>query len=259
MTSVRFAATIAWRDAQLAMTSRVPFLFDVLAVLAALTIYLFVDRFVGRGLEFIGFVTAGIAAMQLQAAVLRAVHGLDREQASGGLEMLFTGPVRPAVVAASVVGFSLARGAVFAIAALVVSRLVFGVDLELGPEAWPGILLGLAGAAVAFVVVAMVCFCVLIALRQGPAAASLCGLVLPVLSGVYFPVSLLPEPLETVASASPLTLAIDRVREAVSGGDFSLWRTMVMVAVLAACVGLAGALCDFVVNRAKRLGTLGHN
>jgi ABC-2 type transport system permease protein len=148
---------------------------------------------------------------------------------------------------------------VFAIVALVVSRLVFGVGLELGPDAWPGIVLGLAAAAAAFVVIAMVCFCVLIALRQGPAAASLCGLVLPVLSGVYFPVSLLPEPLETVASASPLTLAIDRVRAAVTGGDLSVWRTIVMFAVLAACVVLAGALCDRVVNRARRLGTLGHN
>jgi ABC-type polysaccharide/polyol phosphate export permease len=259
MTAARFVKTVFWRDAQLAMTSRVPFLFDVLGVLAGLTIYLFVGRFVGRGLGFLAFVTAGIAAMQLQAAVLRGVHGLDREQASGGLEMLFTGPVRPAVVGVSVVSFSLARGAVFATAALVVSKLVFGVGLELGPAAWPGVLVGLAGAAAAFVVIAMVCFCVLIAFRQGPAAASLCGLVLPVLSGVYFPVSLLPEPLETIASASPLTLAIERVRAAVIGGDFSLWRTLVMFAELAVCLALAGALCNLVVNRAKRLGTLGHN
>jgi ABC-2 type transport system permease protein len=261
MTFRRFVATVFRRDAELALTSKVPFLFDVLAVLASLTIYLFVGRFVGRanGVAFIAFVSAGIAAMQLQAAVIRSVYALDREQASGGLEMLLIGPVRPGAVAFAAAAFSLVRGVAFALAALVVSRVVFGVHLVLGPEAWPGILCGLAGAAGAFAVVAMLCFCVLIALRQGPAAASLFSLVLPVMSGIYYPPSLLPEPFDTLASASPLTLAVESVRDAVTRGDFSGPRALAMFALLGVSLALGAVLCDIVVNRARRLGTLAHN
>lgn len=262
--AARFVATIFWRDVQLAFTSRVPFLFDLLGVLAALTIYLFVGRFAGRavdpsGLAFFGFVAAGIAAMQLQAAVLRAVHALDREQAAGGMEMLLIGPVRAPVVTVAVMAFPLARGLVFAGVALVVSRLVFGAEMEFGPGAWPGILCGLAGAAAGFVIVGMACFSVLIAVRQGPAAASLFGLVIPVLSGVYFPASLLPQPLEAIASASPLKLAVDTLRAAVTESAFSAGRVLAMCALLALLLAAGAALVELMVLRAKRLGTLGHS
>lgn len=261
MTAVRFIGTVVWRDTRLALSSRVPFMFDVLAVIVSLAIFYFVGRFVGRtgGAGFLAFVTAGVSAMQLQSAVLRAVHGLDREQASGGLEMLLVSPVRPAIVAVAVVAFPILRGGAFALIALVVSRTVFGVELTLGPGAWPGIALGLAGAVLGFVIVTMACFGVLIALRQGPAAASLFGLVLPMMSGIYFPVSLLPAPLDAIASASPLTMAVDLVRDAVLGRGLELGDVAVMLIVLAVGVVLAGLVCEAVVLRAKRLGTLSHS
>ena len=264
MTAARFAGTIFWRDARLAMTSRVPFLFDVLGVLAALTIYLFVGRFAGRavdptGVGFLSFVAAGVAAMQMQAAVLRAVHGLDREQASGGMEMLLIGPVRAPVVALAVMAFPLARGVAFALLALLISGVVFGAELRFGPGAWPGVVCGLAALAAGFAVVAMLCFSVLVAIRQGPAAASLFGIVIPVLSGVYFPTSLLPQPVEAIASASPLTLAVDTLRAAVIQGEFSAGRVLATVALLALLLALAWAIVDAVVLRAKRRGTLGHS
>lgn len=264
MTAARFVATIFWRDAQLALTSRVPFLFDLLGVFASLTIYLLVGRFAGRGVDpgglaFFGFVAAGIAAMQLQAGLLRTIHGLDREQASGGMEMLLIGPVRAPVVPLAAVAFPLARGLAFAAVALVLSRFVFGAELTLGPGAWAGILCGLAGVAGGYVVVAMFCFAIAVALRQGPAAASLFGLLIPILSGVFFPARLLPRPLDEVASASPLKLAVDTLRAAVTGGELSGGRVLLTLVLLAGLLALAWVLCDRVVVRARRRGTLGHS
>lgn len=261
--TARFVATIFWRDVRLALTSRVPFLFDVLGVLMALSIYLFVGRFAtgddARGLEFLGFVVAGIAALQLQSAVLRAVHGLDREQAAGGMEMLLIAPVRAPAVVVAAMAFPLARGAGFALVTLLAGRFVFDARLELGPQAWPGVLCGLAGAAAGLVAVAMACFCVLVALRQGPAAASLFGLLIPVLSGVYFPTRLLPQPLEAIATVSPLKLAIDTLRSAVTEGRFEAGKALAMVALLAVLLALCAVVVSAVVLRAKRRGTLGHN
>lgn len=263
MTAARYVTALVWRDARLALTSRVPFLFDVLGLLSALTVFFFVGRFVGRaggatGAGFLGFVTAGIAAMQLQAAVMRAIHGIDREQASGGLEFLLVAPVRAAVVGLAATAFPLARGLVFAVAALIAGRFVFGVQLTISPRAWAAIALGLAGAALAFVVLALLCFAVLVAIQQGPAAAGLIGVLVPVLSGVYFPTSLLPQPLEAIASASPLTMAIEVLRRAVTGSELRPGTVVAMFAMLAVLLVLSAALCEAVVRRAKRLGTLGH-
>jgi ABC-2 type transport system permease protein len=260
LTVLRFVGAVFWRDARLAGTSRVPFLFDVLGVVAALGIYHFVSRFVGHrsGVDLIAFVTAGIAVMQLQAGVVRAIQGLDREQGAGGVEMLLVAPVRATAVCVAIMAFPLARGLLFALATLVAGRAVFGVDLALGPEAWPGIVIGLGGAALGFLAIAMVCFGVLIAWRQGPAAASAFALAIPILSGVYSPVSILPEPLHTIAQLSPLARAVTTLREAVSGGTLDVSMIATMLALLAILLPAGALLCELVVLRARRLGTLGH-
>jgi ABC-type polysaccharide/polyol phosphate export permease len=262
-TTVRFVLALAWRDLQLSFTSRVPFLFDLLGTLGALALYYFVGRFVRPSfpegaLGFFAFVSGGIAILRMQAALVKSVQALEREQVSGTLELILISPVPAAAVAVGTCLYELARGGAFAIVVLLASRFMFGAGLTLGPRAWAGIACGMAGAAVFFVALSVLASSVLVAFKQGPAFAGLLTLGIPVLSGAFFPVQVLPQPLHAVADALPLTMAIKLLREGVITATFSPGRAVLMLAILILVFPLVLLVFSASVNRAKRLGTLGH-
>src|SRR4051794_30329116 len=141
----------------------------------------------------------------MQVALVRTVNSMEREQASGTLELVLISPVPPVLTAIGNALYELLRGAVFAIFIMLASRFVFGSGLTLGPQAWAGIAFGLGGAVASFLVLSVFAAAVLISIRQGAAFASLLSLIIPVLSGAYFPTRVLPQPLEDIANAQPLT------------------------------------------------------
>lgn len=257
------AAALAWRDLQLAFSHRAPFLFDVLGALGALALYFFIGRFVqptfdSGGLGFFAFATSGIAILRLQAALTKVVLNLERDQASGTLELSLIAPARPGAFAVGVCLYELVRAAVFACLVLLASRFVFGAGLTLGPRAWPGLACGLLGALLFFVLLVALVASVLVALRQGSAFAGLLALALPVLSGAFFPPSLLPQPLELAADVLPLTMAVELIRDAIVEASFAPDAALVMFAILVLALPLALLVFEATVERARLLGTLGH-
>jgi ABC-2 type transport system permease protein len=259
----RFAAAMVWRDLRLALTSRTPFIFDLLGALGALGLYYFVGRFVRPGIDdgglgFFAFATAGVAVLRLQGSLAKSALNLEREQSSGTLELIFLSPVRPLVVASGTCLYELARGLWFAALVLLGSRYLFGAGLTLGPRAWPGIACGLLGAGLFFVTLHLAACAVLVTLRQASAFAGLMALALPVLSGALYPASVLPQPVEAFAQGLPLTIAIDLVRHGIVDATFAPLRALLMFAILAALLPVAAVLFSFALAHAKRAGTLGH-
>jgi ABC-type polysaccharide/polyol phosphate export permease len=261
---VRFAQGVVWRDIQLAFTSRVPFLFDVLGVLGSLGLYYFIGRFVRPhyregALGFAAFATTGIAVLRFQASVMAAINKLEQDQVTGRLELLLLSPV-PAVVTGPVLAiYDMARGLVFAIIALVLGRFVFGIGFTLGPRAWAGLACGLLGAIVFFTLLTVLVASFAIAVRQGAALGGLFSFALPVLSGAFFPVRLLPRPIDSIAEALPLSKAIVLVRDGVDSATFSPGRAAVMFATLALATPLVLLLFRASVDYARRRGSLSHH
>jgi ABC-2 type transport system permease protein len=262
-TSARFLVALARRDLRLALTSRTPFLFDILGVAGLLGLYYFVGKFVNPkvdegGLGFFAFATAGVAVLRLQGALAKAMLALEREQSSGTLELLLLAPVRPVVVGVGTCLYELVRSLWFAALALIASRLVFGVGLTLGPRAWAGIAFGLLGAGLFFVTLHLLACAVLVTIRQGSAFAGLMTLAMPVLAGAFYPTHVLPQPVQAFSDALPLTFAVELVRRAIVDATFSASRALTMLGILAIVLPAAGALFSVAVARARRTGTLGH-
>jgi len=90
----------------------------------------------------------------------------------------------------------------------------FGVDVEWG-KAWVGVPLGVLGA-LAFAPFALVFSAITLAFKQAPGQ----GAVLPSLSlvsGLYFPVALLPGWIRWLSEVQPLTPAVDLMRHVLVG------------------------------------------
>ena len=261
--SARVIRGFVWRDLQLALTSRVPFLFDGIGMFAALAVYYFIGQFARptstpAAVGYFTFAVSGVAVLRMQTALARIILALEREQATGTLELTFLSPASTFVVAVGTCLYELLRGIAFCVLVLLGSRVIFGLGLTLGPRAWPGLAFGLLGGAGFFFALSLLAGAVLVAFKHGTPFATLLGLGLPVFSGAYFSVNVLPSGVEWVAQVLPLTYAIELVRDGVVAADFSGSAALKMAAGLAVVCPLAAAAFRVSVDRARRLGALAH-
>jgi ABC-type polysaccharide/polyol phosphate export permease len=89
--------------------------------------------------------------------------------------------------------------------------------------------------------------------------AALTGMVvsgLALLSGVYFPIDVLPGALQTVAEIIPFTWGLDVVRGALLGGDVDPARLAGLFGSAAVLLPVAVFGFTLAVRRARRTGTL---
>jgi ABC-2 type transport system permease protein len=244
------------RDWGIALSHRMPFLFDVLAVLAGAALFYYLGRFTtGAGDEFFAFAVAGISVLRLNGALPRVVQQTTHSIASGNLELLYSERPEPQVVVAES-AFELLRGLGTAVLAILVAALVFGAPIETSPEALAAVAVGLGAATLLFGVVALGVIAILMIFREAGALATLSSLAVPVLGAAYFPVSTLPEPLETIADLLPFSGVVEIVRSGILEGELELatcGEVLVGIGVLGAA---ATALLLWSVGRVRRTGTL---
>jgi ABC-2 type transport system permease protein len=264
--ALRGVAAFVRRDWAIALSYRVPFALDGLAVALQLVIAYFIGRSVTPGASapaalddgYFAFAAIGVATLGvLQVGLIAFGARLRQEQASGTLELLLAAPLPAHVVLLAGGMYELAREGVVAVLTVLVAVLVLGLDLDTGPGR-------LAVAVVAFgavlVVVAAVGILVCafgLVFKQAAAAAAAASGVLAAFSGVWFPVSGLPEPLETLAGLLPTTWALDVLRAALLGGDVPEDRLAGVLAAAAVAVPLAMVLLSGALRRARRDGSIG--
>jgi ABC-2 type transport system permease protein len=256
------------RDFLVALSYRVAFVSDFVHLAGQVLLFYFVGlmidqtklpTFAGTEVTYLEFAAVGIAlAVFMQLGLDRVASALRGEQLMGTLESLLVTPTAPATVQLGSVAFDLVyiplRTTIFLIAVAV----VFGLHFELAglapalavllvfiPFVWG---LGVASAAV------------IMTFRRGGGVVGLGVVGLGLISGIYFPLDLLPDWLATIAEFNPVAIAIQGMREALLGGVG--WGEIARdVAVLApmSAASLAGGFAAFrlAIRRERRLGTLG--
>jgi len=96
--------------------------------------------------------------------------------------------------------------------------------------------------------------------RGNPAKWILLG-VSSIVSGMLFPVSILPDWLQFVARLNPVTYALDAMRAAILSGSgiIAIWRPLVALLLFAAVLlPLSGVVFTWALKRTKATGTLTH-
>jgi ABC-2 type transport system permease protein len=210
-------------------------------------------RFLNVGPAMVSFLLVGAIALTiLQVAQIDVAYVLLFDMWSKSIKNTFIAPVRSYHLVFGALLFGIGRGA-FVFAILVsVSQYLFGFDFRAGGIL--PVLIFLAGVfAVAAVIGITVCISILTFGQKADVAAwSLSGLILLV-SGIYYPVNVLPPALQVLSRVIPLTYFLEYYRSVFIPGPHNL----AVGAALAAMYLVVGLiLFDRAIERARRTGIL---
>ena len=146
------------------------------------------------------------------------------ERWEGTIEYTFMAPLSRSVHLMGMGLFAIAYGV--ARAALLFGSIAFFFDLEMPNADFVAALVVLAVASISFIGIGMMTAVLpLISPEKGTQLGFIAQGVLLVVSGVYYSVDVLPEPMQAVAVISPATYALDGIRSAIleGAGVTALW------------------------------------
>jgi ABC-2 type transport system permease protein len=256
------------RDFLVALSYRMAFVADLVGLTGQVLVFYFIGLMVdssklptfgGTEVTYLEFATIGIAlGVFIYVGMERISAAIRGEQLMGTLESLLVTPTSTTTIQLGSIVFDLVyvplRTGIFVLGV----ALAFGLDYHADgalpatatlfafiPFVWG---LGLVSAAMT------------LTFRRGAGSIGMGMVGLALVSGVYFPLHLLPDWVAAVSQYNPIALAIDGMRDALLGG--SGWSEAGPAALLLAPMSLltlALGLLAFRValRRERRRGTIG--
>jgi ABC-2 type transport system permease protein len=256
------------RDFLVAWSYRLSFVTDLLGLAGQALVFYFVGQLVdpskmptygGEDITYLEFAAVGmLLGAFIQFGMQNVAAAVRNEQLQGTLESLLVTPTAPHTIQLGSVSFLFLYIPIRIVLLLGAIALAFGLDFRLSgvvpalvlllafmPFVWG---LGVASAA------AIVTF------RRGAGLLAMGTLVVALLSGLYFPIELLPDWLTAIAEQNPIALAVDGMREALLGGTG--WAGIAPTLAVLLPMSLAALAIGFVTFRSalareRRLGTVG--
>lgn len=256
------------RDFLVAWSYRMSFFSDALSLFSLMLVFYFIGLMVdtsqlptygGSQVTYIEFAAIGLAVgVYTQFGLDRVASAIRSEQMMGTLESLLVTPTAPSTIQVGSVAFNFLYLPLRTILLLVGIAVVFGLHFEasgIGPAL--AILVfyvpfiwgfGVAGAAV------------VLTFRRGGGLVALAAMALGLVSGVYFPLELLPDWIASISQYNPVALAISGMREALLGGaGWSAIASTIGLLAAMSFISLVFGLAVFrlALRRERRRGTLG--
>jgi ABC-2 type transport system permease protein len=267
--TLRKLRSLFLRDLAIARSYRAVFLLELVETLFGVAAFYYLSRFIAspalsralpQGGSYFAFVLVGFAFFDyLNVAINAFDQSLEEARRNGTLEsLLVTQTTLPVILAGSVFyPFALLslRTAVY---------LGWGVALFGFPAAranWLGAAIVLAASVLAFAGLGVLSASYLLLFKRGNPAKWLFLSVAGLVSGVMYPVSALPVPLQWVARLVPVTYSLEGMRAAVLGHASltELWPFVRDLLVFAAVLlPVSFAVFSFALKRTKVTGTLTH-
>jgi ABC-2 type transport system permease protein len=256
------------RDLMVALSYRSAFVGDALNLATQAVMFWFIGKMVdpatlptygGSRTTYMEFVAIGmVLSLVIVLLLQRVATAVRQEQMIGTFESLLATPTATATVQVGSAAYDLLYVPIRAAIFLLVIALGFGLHFDVGgvPPA-----LAVLAAFVPFVWgLGLLSAAAMLTFRRGGGGVLIGATVLGLLSGAYFPLTLLPGWLQAVASVNPVAIAIDGVRQALLSGDG--WASLepeVLLLVPMAAASLAAGILAFRLGlaRERRNGTLG--
>jgi ABC-2 type transport system permease protein len=266
--AVRVSWAFVLRDLRIEAAHLTGIAMRVLAPVTTVVIFLYLQRSLrganfnavnAAGYELFPFAVLGLAGLgYMSYGVGAMVNRIRESQAAGTLEHIVVSPTRLTTIllASSLPGFLLGT---ISVVTYLVAATAMGVDFS---HANVGLaLLSWLLATVAFIALALLAASVVIMTRRGNAVSFGVRTASFALSGVIYPVHVLPGALGVVAQVLPLTHALDLMRGSLLAGQGigDLWGHLVaLVAIIVMLFPLALVACHGAVRIARNDGSLTH-
>lgn len=259
-------AAFVRRDWGIARSYRFALALDVIDLVVFLLLFYFVGKLVGDSEavktsqvapNYISFVAVGISVMGImQVGLTSFALKLRRDQNTGTLEALLITPTSYSWLILGSATYDVLRAAGLGAGLLAIGVVFFGVDLDVTASALGILVLAIPTALLLFIGLGVAIAAVVIVFKEIASLLALAATALAILGGVYFPLSVLPEPVQAIAEASPFTWALEVIRAALLGGSVSTAQLVALVIAAPLVIPLALAVLEAAVRRAKRTGTL---
>ena len=266
---MRLLSAFLRRDFFIETSYRFAFLATLGGILFNLLIFYFLSQFVGTAAapyltlyngDYFSFVLIGIALGNYVGVGLNSfAQSLRLAQTTGTLEaMLMTPTALPAIVTGSA-----AWSYVFA-TIRVLAYLLLGVGLagvSFSGANYGAAAAGLALAIVVFASIGIIAASIIMVIKRGDPVTALFAGLNNLLGGVYYPIEVLPDWLQSIARLLPITYALRIMRGALlSGASWADLRTDFLILALFCVILLPVSLLTFrfAVQRARQEGSLAH-
>jgi ABC-2 type transport system permease protein len=206
---------------------------------------------------YFAFVLIGIALLQIgQTGLTSFAQKLRQEQTTGTFEALMAVPTRPSLLILSSAAYDLLRATALGIVMIVLGLVIFDLRLEESASSYLLALVALAGSIAVFAALGVAVAAFTVVFKQSAALLGAVVGVLALLGGVWYPVSVLPTPVRTIARLVPFTWALDALRASLLRGDADVRDLLLLLAAALAGVPLALLLFSFALRRARQAGSL---
>lgn len=210
--------------------------------------------------NFFGFLLLGVAVSSFLSVSLNGFANKVRQaQVAGTFEALLVTPTSiPTIILSSTVG-SFAFASLRVVAYLVIGVMLF--DMELTVRNLPVAFAVLALTVITFSGIGILSASFVMVFKRGDPIGRLVTAVSVLFGGVYFPVEILPQDLQIISKAVPITPALSALRRLLLKGESAAAVTddLGALALFAAILlPLAVGVFVFAVRRAKHEGTLTH-
>lgn len=183
------------------------------------------------GGETVAFLLVGAIGLTiLQICQIDVAYVLLFDMWSKSIKNTFVSPIRGYHLVLGALLFGILRGTFAFTILVIISRILFGFDFLAGGALM--VLVFLAGVfSVAALIGMIVCISILLFGQKADVAAwSLSGVIM-LISGIYYPVNVLPEELQLLARAVPLTYFLEYYRSAYGFGEHDVITGWVLVVV----------------------------
>lgn len=202
------------RDLQIYLSYRTQAITQFASVILGLSLFYYLSRLLQIQTfespdSYFAFVVVGLVILSVTQSTLVLSQALRSELVAGTFERILLSPFGPVRGAFSMAIFPMVLALFTGFWTLVAAAAIFGLDMH-----WPTVVFAVPVgivAALAFSSIAMMIAAIVIVFKQAPGVNMIITLI-ALVSGFYFPTTLLPDWIEWVSEVQPFTPAVELMR-----------------------------------------------
>ena len=254
---------VVQRDALVFASYRLQALGQLFSSVVSVALFYYVSRLIsaerfGSPDAYFAFVVVGMTIVQLITATLGTIPiSVRSELLAGTLERLFISPFGAVGGLLGMMVFPTALALASSVVTIVTGVLLFGLPIDVARL--PLVIPLAALVALAFVPFSMAFAAVIVAFKQLPPGANYLIVALTFVSGLYFPIALLPDWIEWTSDVQPYTPAVELLRYSISGIEpaTSPWLlTLRLVLFTVVLLPLSAVAVWKAISHGRRTGSL---
>ncbi|GAB4580751.1 MAG: hypothetical protein Fur0022_34930 [Anaerolineales bacterium] len=217
---LHIAKAFLLRDWQMETSYRLAFLMDFLGIFFSITIFYFVGELVdvqtapflqSYGGNYFAFVLVGIAFSRFfGVGIASFANNLRQAQTAGTLEAMLTTPTPLSIIILSSSLWNFGFATLQVISYLIVGAVFLGIPMKDGNILAAISVLGLS--ILVFNSLGIFAASFVMVFKRGDPISWILNVAFTLLGGVYFPIALLPEWLQTLATLLPVTYGLEAMR-----------------------------------------------